>query len=117
MDQLVTIKGGEDLEPDHLSTILDSLKPKKVLVTPSNKNVFTKNNNSIESSSSRSPRKGGDSLAPRLLSLPSKLSVIDDKAPLTMSDAAMQRRLKNLEEYVNQKKKIRDREDAISVAS
>ena len=34
-----------------------------------------------------------------------------------MSDAAMQRRLKNLEEYVNQKKKIRDREDAMSVAS
>jgi len=34
-----------------------------------------------------------------------------------MSYAAMQRRLKNLEEYVNQKKKIRDREDAMSVAS
>ena len=34
-----------------------------------------------------------------------------------MSDAAMQRRLKNLEEYVNQKKKLRDREDAMSVAS
>jgi len=43
--------------------------------------------------------------------------VINDKAPLTMSDAAMQRRLKNLEEYVNQKKKLRDREDAMSVAS
>ncbi len=34
-----------------------------------------------------------------------------------MSDAAMQKRLKNLEEYVSQKRKLRDREDAISVAS
>ena len=34
-----------------------------------------------------------------------------------MSEAAMQKRLKNLEEYVNQKKRLRDREDAISVAS
>ena len=34
-----------------------------------------------------------------------------------MSDAAMQRRLKNLEEFVSQKKKLRDREDAMSVAS
>ena len=58
-----------------------------------------KKNNSIESSNSPSPRKT-DALAPRL-SLPSKLSAIDDKSPLTMSDAAMQRRLKNLEEYVN----------------
>lgn len=99
MDQLVTIKGGEEIEADHLSTILDSLKPKKHLATPTNKIAFNKNNNSIESSNSPSPRKG-DSIAPRL-SLPSKLSVINDKAPLTMSDAAMQRRLKNLEEYVN----------------
>ena len=61
MDQLVTIKGGEDLEPDHLSTILDSLKPKRVLATPSHKNdVLTKNNNSIDSSTSPSPRKGGN---------------------------------------------------------
>jgi len=34
MDQLVTIKGGEELEPDHLSTILDSLKPQKKQGTP-----------------------------------------------------------------------------------
>ena len=114
MDQLVTIKVGEDIEADHLITILDSLKPQKQLATPNNKITLNKNN-SIESSNSPSPRKG-DSIAPRL-SLPSKLSVINDKAPLTMSDAAMQRRLKNLEEYVNQKKNLRDREDAMSVAS
>ena len=111
----MTIKGGEDIEADHLSTILDSLKPKKLLATPTNKNSLNKNNNSIESSLSPSPRKA-ESVAPRL-SLPSKISVINDKAPLTMSDAAMQRRLKNLEEFVSQKKKLRDREDAMSVAS
>jgi len=87
MDQLVTIKGGENLEPDHLSTILDSLKPQKKLETPQQNEILNNQNTSIDSSSSPSPRKA-DGLAPRL-SLPSKLSVIDDKSPLTMSDAAM----------------------------
>lgn len=34
-----------------------------------------------------------------------------------MSDAAMNKRIKNLEEFINQKKRLRDREDAMSVAS
>ena len=34
-----------------------------------------------------------------------------------MSDAAMSKRLKNLEEFINSKRRMRDREDAVSVAS
>jgi hypothetical protein len=68
MDQLVTIKGGDELEPDHLSTILDSLKPQKKQGTPQQKEILSKQNASIDSSASPSPRKG-DGLAPRL-SLP-----------------------------------------------
>jgi len=37
--------------------------------------------------------------------------------PLGMSEAAMSKRLKNLEEFINSKKRMRDREDAISVAT
>jgi hypothetical protein len=68
MDQLVTIKGGENLEPDHLSTILDSLKPQKKLAIPQQKEILNKQIASIDSSASPSPRKT-DGLAPRL-SLP-----------------------------------------------
>lgn len=37
--------------------------------------------------------------------------------PLGMTEAAINKRLKNLEEFINSKKRARDRDDAISVAS
>jgi hypothetical protein len=37
--------------------------------------------------------------------------------PLGMTEAAISKRLKNLEEFINSKKRARDRDDAISVAS
>ena len=37
--------------------------------------------------------------------------------PLVMSEAAINKRLKNLEEYIHSKKRLKDREDAASHAS
>jgi hypothetical protein len=75
------------------------------------------NNHSRDSSPSPTGKKI-ESLASKLALLPqAKSTLVDEKSPLVMSDAAMQKRLKNLEEYVNQKKKLKDREDAMSVAS
>ena len=37
--------------------------------------------------------------------------------PLGMTEAAINKRLKNLEDFINSKKRVRDRDDAISVAS
>jgi hypothetical protein len=89
---------------DNLSQILDSLKPtKKVNMHPALQNV------SVEPS----PRLDKKKLA----LLNSKNSPPSDNVPLGMSDAAMNKRLKNLEEFINSKKRLRDREDAVSVAS
>ena len=37
--------------------------------------------------------------------------------PLGLTESAMNKRLKNLEEFINSKKRLKDKEDAISVAS
>lgn len=42
---------------------------------------------------------------------------MDSHKPLVMSEAAISKRLKNLEEYIRSKRKSKDREDAVSHAS
>jgi hypothetical protein len=89
------------------------------MATPSHNKLHMKINNHSRDSSPSPTGKKIESLASKLALLPqAKSTLVDEKSqPLVMSDAAMQKRLKNLEEYVNQKRKLKDREDAMSVAS
>jgi len=94
------------IDKDRLSEILDSLKPtKKVSMHPALQNV----------SANSSPRLDHIKLA----MMNHKNSPKNEKGllPLGMTEAAISKRLKNLEEFINSKKRARDRDDAISVAS
>ncbi|TNV83463.1 hypothetical protein FGO68_gene778 [Halteria grandinella] len=101
---------------DNLSEILDSLQPKRKLANTTYGSPFVRK---AANESQAYLSKPIQEISIVRQSMPSKtpMQSIEEKVPLVMSEAAINKRLKNLEDYIQSKKRLKDREDAVSHAS